>query len=343
MRILSTRRGAIAGASVIAVLVVGGAAVASIPGGDGVIHGCYDAKDGQLRIIDASKDTCSKGELAISWNQTGPVGPSGPTGPTGPTGPIGPAGPTGATGPQGPAGPAGTLSSLDSLEGLGCKGVNGKPATVHLEYGTGIEAPVTILCITHLVANPGPFTATVTDGSVQLGVVPTLPLPAGWAVSGQIDSGGKIAPSTDPITLPDIPWSVSGDLISASGTLGLTLNVVSGQLDPASGDASLHVTAHGVVNLTATAPLIGSYSATCDLATTASPMTMDFSTASPGTSYSQTDGSLTLTAAVNAPPLSNCSESLPGLAQYADAILNLLAGSGTIQFGGTLDPVIVAP
>ena len=46
--------------------------------------------------------------------------------------------------------------------------MNGKLATVHLEYGTGIEAPVSIICVTHLVANPGPFTVHVTSGTLTM-------------------------------------------------------------------------------------------------------------------------------------------------------------------------------
>jgi hypothetical protein len=319
MSVLTTRRGAILAAAVLTVVAVGGAAVASIPGGGGVIHGCYAAKDGQLRVIDADKNTCPKGELAISWNQTGPVGP------------------TGATGPEGPPGPSGTLSSLDDLDGVACTGQNGKPASVHLVYGTGIEAPVTILCITHLVANPGTFTLTATDGSLQLGLIPTLPLPTGWSVTGQIDTQGKLVTSGEPITLPDIPWSLTGT-VTASGTLSFNFSAPSGSIDPASGSATLSATAYGVVTVSAFVPLFGSYNGTCKLGTAANPISIPFSTASPGTPYSQTDGSLTLAAHVTAPQLTDCNPALPGT-----ELANLLAGSGTMQFSGTVNPIILAP
>jgi len=58
-------------------LVAGGIAWASIPEG-GVYTGCYK-KDGNLRVIDASKD-CKKDETRITWNQQGPQGIQGEPG-----------------------------------------------------------------------------------------------------------------------------------------------------------------------------------------------------------------------------------------------------------------------
>ena len=90
-------------------LGVSGAAVAAVPGPDGVIHGCYNAK-GALHLIDASDGTmpasCTASEKPLDFNQKGPMGPMGPAGPKGATGATGPMGPKGATGPQGPAGPS---------------------------------------------------------------------------------------------------------------------------------------------------------------------------------------------------------------------------------------------
>jgi hypothetical protein len=56
-----------------------GAAYATIPDAQGVIHACYKAS-GQLRVTDAG--SCGSGENALAWNQTGPPGPPGP--PAGP-------------------------------------------------------------------------------------------------------------------------------------------------------------------------------------------------------------------------------------------------------------------
>jgi type VI secretion system secreted protein Hcp len=80
----------------------GGAAfaVASIPDGNGVIHGCVLLSDpppgGQpvpganLHITESSSPSCGSSEQPISWNVTGPTGQSGPVGPTGPAGAAGP-------------------------------------------------------------------------------------------------------------------------------------------------------------------------------------------------------------------------------------------------------------
>src|SRR5215212_4058197 len=80
-----------------------GAAVAAVPGPDGEIHGCYNAK-GSLRLVDPSDPSmpgaCDDKETPLTWNQTGPQGPAGQQGPQGPKGA------TGSQGPQGPAGPS---------------------------------------------------------------------------------------------------------------------------------------------------------------------------------------------------------------------------------------------
>jgi len=94
------------------VAALGGGAYAAIPGEDGEIDGCYDNRQGQLRVIDPSTGAaCNKNETAISWNQKGPkgdTGPQGDAGPQGETGPPGPAGPQGETGPKGDPGTPGT-------------------------------------------------------------------------------------------------------------------------------------------------------------------------------------------------------------------------------------------
>jgi len=69
-------------AVVIAAFVCGGIAWASIPGPDGVIHGCYKTSNpaqGALIAIDSAA-SCPSGYAALNWNQTGPQGPSGVSG-----------------------------------------------------------------------------------------------------------------------------------------------------------------------------------------------------------------------------------------------------------------------
>jgi hypothetical protein len=71
-------------------LAVGGVALASIPDGNGVIHGCV--KDGttgrrEVRVIDtAFTTTCGSGWTEVTWSQEGPQGPTGAAGATGPAG-----------------------------------------------------------------------------------------------------------------------------------------------------------------------------------------------------------------------------------------------------------------
>jgi hypothetical protein len=52
-------------------VLVAGAAWASIPGPDGVIHGCRKNTDGSLRAIDSAA-TCPSGWTALNW-QAGPA------------------------------------------------------------------------------------------------------------------------------------------------------------------------------------------------------------------------------------------------------------------------------
>ena len=81
------------------------AAVQTIPGPDGVIKGCYQAKKGSLRVVAANK-RCLKSEKTLKWSQTGPKGATGPQGPKGDTGAAGAAGAAGADGAQGARGPS---------------------------------------------------------------------------------------------------------------------------------------------------------------------------------------------------------------------------------------------
>jgi hypothetical protein len=75
-----TTKSAVLAASVLLALAAG-AAYATIPDAQGVIHACYDNQSGQVRIVDTAPNPLPKGcgakESAISWNQTGPAGPAG--------------------------------------------------------------------------------------------------------------------------------------------------------------------------------------------------------------------------------------------------------------------------
>jgi len=110
-------------AALAAMLVIGaGVAYASIPDQNEVIHGCYKAVDGKLRVIDpGAGDSCLSSETVLDWNQKGPQGPTGPQGPQGVAGPAGPTGAQGiqgvqgvqgVQGPQGQQGPAGSSGAI---------------------------------------------------------------------------------------------------------------------------------------------------------------------------------------------------------------------------------------
>jgi Collagen triple helix repeat (20 copies) len=111
-----------------AFLALGGgayAAVSSIPGADGVIHGCYQKGRGNLRLVPTHKK-CARGEKAIAFNQNGPQGLPGAQGVrgvqgfrgiVGSAGASGAAGTPGTRGEQGPPGPgASTFSTTLAQE-----------------------------------------------------------------------------------------------------------------------------------------------------------------------------------------------------------------------------------
>lgn len=67
------------------VIAAAGIAVAAIPGSGGVIHACYNASNGALRVVDEGV-SCKSNERALGWNQQGRPGPPGPPGPSGTVG-----------------------------------------------------------------------------------------------------------------------------------------------------------------------------------------------------------------------------------------------------------------
>ena len=116
--------------------LVGAVAIATgaIPGPDGVIHACYDAATGNLRVVTDSSE-CRRNETSLQWNQTGPRGATGDTG---------------AKGDTGATGPAGTVANFDALAGLPCN-VSGTAGTIQIDYGPPPQENVTLTCV---VAGP---------------------------------------------------------------------------------------------------------------------------------------------------------------------------------------------
>ena len=78
--------------------LAGGVAYATIPDANGVVHGCYNTVNGNLRVIDAAAgQTCKNSEAALNWNLVGPAGIPGAPGAPGAPGTPGTPGEDGAT------------------------------------------------------------------------------------------------------------------------------------------------------------------------------------------------------------------------------------------------------
>lgn len=112
------------GAAILALAV--GIASAAIPSSGGVINGCYQKNNGQLRVIDPAQGACNPSEVALNWSQTGPKGDQGLPGPAGPAGPVG---------------PAGSIASLNDLAGKPCS-FQGGTGVVNLVPSVGPSANV---------------------------------------------------------------------------------------------------------------------------------------------------------------------------------------------------------
>lgn len=82
MRVLRGTRSRLAAISALLfALAAAGIAYATLPDVGGVIHGCYQKKSGELRVIDmGTGSSCREGEAPLDWHQTGPQGPPGDPG-----------------------------------------------------------------------------------------------------------------------------------------------------------------------------------------------------------------------------------------------------------------------
>lgn len=76
------RRGLSVAGAAAALVLAGGVAYASIPGPDGVIHGCRKTSGGDVKVVDSAA-ACPSGYAALNWSQAGPPGPAGASGPAG--------------------------------------------------------------------------------------------------------------------------------------------------------------------------------------------------------------------------------------------------------------------
>ena len=73
-----SRRKPVAAATLAFLAIAAGIAYAAIPDSGGVIHGCYQKNNGQLRVIDTEAgQTCMLSETSLDFNRTGPQGIQG--------------------------------------------------------------------------------------------------------------------------------------------------------------------------------------------------------------------------------------------------------------------------
>lgn len=149
---------------------------------------------------------CKKGDIAVEWDQVGPMGPQGVQGPAGATGLQGLKGDTGLQGPQGEMGPAG-------LQGpQGEPGPAGSGSMPHIQIITRYGAEVPILGASDSVATcygdedlvGGGYSAT--NGSADV-----------FAVRQAFTGFVGITPPPD--VLPGNSYIVSAALASGSGTI----------------------------------------------------------------------------------------------------------------------------
>ena len=82
---------------IVVVGVAAGVAYATIPDGGGVIHGCYQKNNGQLRVIETGAGgACNPSELSLNWSHGVPREPPARPAPQEPRGQL-------VTGPRGPS------------------------------------------------------------------------------------------------------------------------------------------------------------------------------------------------------------------------------------------------
>lgn len=156
MSIRLTRNRVVGFAMLVAIVVAGGVAYASIPASNGTLHGCYRTaggdNQGQLRIVENASN-CRNNETPLTFNQQGVAGPAGPTGATGPTGAAGATGATGPAGPKGDKGDKGDAGAAGATGATGATGPAGANGTQGLTGDTGATGP------------PGPAGATGQPGA----------------------------------------------------------------------------------------------------------------------------------------------------------------------------------
>lgn len=114
-------------------------------------YACQNAKKNALYNIVTSPGSplpCLAGDVAVEWNQVGPMGPQGPKGDIGPMGPQGP------QGEQGPAGPSGAL-------GFYTRQVQSEPIAPNQFYESYLACDSGDIAVNAGLQTAGPETAVI--------------------------------------------------------------------------------------------------------------------------------------------------------------------------------------
>ena len=174
---------------------------AAIPGANGVISACKDAKGG-LKVIDAENGaTCSSNQVSLSWNQQGPTGATGATGPAGPSDVtwLVPSSKS-VTATSLPSGTVLAAFSLDPGSYLITAKLNVEPKTLNI-------APTIVNCVLAADGNGGLYTyneaivASDANGPTQVGtevmtLAKTFSVPASIQVICWAPTSGQAAQAT---------------------------------------------------------------------------------------------------------------------------------------------------
>jgi hypothetical protein len=232
-------------------------ASAAVPGSDGVITGCWNTTNGQLRVIDAGQQ-CKTSEAQLSWNQTGPAGAVGAQGPAGPTGPQGepgtagdegPQGPAGEQGPEGPQGPVGEagppgppgtgVASFDDFVGLPCRvGQGAAEGTIEVSYTNDVAA---LTCVNHQLVTLQVLKAGLAQGTVSSNVGG---ISCGTSCSAKIGLGNQVVLTATPaFTGGFAGWSggCSGTALTCTVTMDAAKTVTATFAGRADVAVSIHV------------------------------------------------------------------------------------------------------
>jgi len=167
----------------------------------------------------------------------------------------------------------------------------------------------------------GTYDATVTGGTLGLGLLPSLIVPAATTFPLTVGTT-PVNANVDGFTLPAQPINESFGVGSVTGTYTITVQTLGLQLDPATGDATIDTGGYVTLALTLT-PVIGSpTSGNCTLGTDQTPIALHLSSANPGGSaWNATTHVMTLVDNTFVVPTVSCDPSLSVIAALLDTVI----------------------